>query len=109
MAFLNKVVLSAVRRLPVHIFTARTGLTCVDRDVDRTYPIVQRDYASFAANFTVVLADVDLRQACGINCVRFYICRHSLRLEKLLAKTLCRSSLTICFRDLLMEKHVFWL
>jgi len=81
-AFTNRIVLPAARRLPAYMLTARAGLSSVDRDVERTYPVFQRDYQSFAANVTAVLADVDLRQACGIDCLRFYVCRHGLRLEK---------------------------
>jgi len=87
-AFINGIVLPAARRIPVSALTARTGLTSVERDVDRTYTVYRRDYATFAANLTAMLAEVDLRQACGIDCIRFYVCRHGLRLEKSRARAL---------------------
>lgn len=45
-AFINEVVFPSARRILAHALTARAELVFIKRDLDRTYPVYQRNYAT---------------------------------------------------------------
>lgn len=70
-AFMRKFVLRAVELLREDTETAGGGVGFARED--REYPIFQRDFAVFARHLTSALEATDLRVACGISYMRFYL------------------------------------
>ncbi|KMQ92540.1 exopolyphosphatase [Lasius niger] len=85
---MRKVVLRAAELLREDTETAGGGVGFARYEMDSDYPVFQRDFADFARHLTSVLGNTDLREACGISYLRYYVARHGLRLEKGRAETL---------------------
>lgn len=81
--------------LPKMTNTARAGIRYVSYNVDRIYTVMQDDFHDFALHFAEVLSDIDLRNACGMSYVRFYVCQHGMRLRKNLARSLLRRAVDV--------------
>lgn len=59
---------------------------------------MQADYEAFAANVTERLRKIHLRDDCGMMCVRFYCCEHSLRLPKEVALAFINNIVDVDYR-----------
>jgi len=87
-AFMMHMVTCAAREMPVETETA--GFRYLQYDVDRTYNVMQTDFASFARNVSFFLEDTNLSTMCDLQFVRFYVSSHGMRLPKRRAEALLR-------------------
>jgi len=81
-AFMLHVMTRATREMPVETETAQVGFRYLQYDVDRTYNVMQTDFASFARRVSFFLEDTNLSTMCGLQYVRFYVASHGMRLPK---------------------------
>lgn len=85
-AFMVHIVLHAARRLPRFTYTSRHGVRHYTYSVKREYNVYKADYNDFVRAVTEMLTIINLPKTCGMIAVRFYTCKHGLRLNKTLAR-----------------------
>jgi len=85
-AFMLHVVTRAAREIPIESETTQTGFRFVQYDVDRTYSVMQTDFASFAKRCFSLRIQISVM--CGLQFVRFYVSSHGMRLSKKRAEIL---------------------
>lgn len=89
-SFMTNIIIRAAQELPMNTETSKAGIKYVSFDVARNYNVMRADFQSFAKCISHVLLTTDMREVCGMNCVRFYTCQHGMRLEKYWANLFLR-------------------
>jgi len=87
-AFIKRILFAAIHDIDKNTFTAPGGAPYLRYDVTRAYRVMAIDYRDVARRVSEILASENLLEICYMSCVRFYICEHGMRLEKLLAATI---------------------
>lgn len=93
--FIAKFVQRAARLLNKNTETAKGGLRYLRHNVHKTFPVVAQDYTEFCRLLSEVLRTKSLHRTCGMTCVRFYIAKHGLRLQKSTARDLLYRALDV--------------
>ncbi|KAL0100556.1 hypothetical protein PUN28_019703 [Cardiocondyla obscurior] len=76
-----KLLIQPSRRLFEDSKTVEGGINLVQYNVNKSFPVCQQDYAAYSSAVENETARLDKRRVFGVSFLRFYSCKHGIRVD----------------------------